>query len=270
MSKSSGGLLLPREHGAWGMLLVPFVAACLIAWQWKGALLLALCAVLIVFAAREPLIVLVRQRWLWRDPHPETELARRTLLWEMPLLAICGVWLAASAPIVPLAVLGLMAAGLTAIAVWMTLRNRQRSVLLQAASAFGLGSSSLLVSLVCTGRVETWAWWLWVFSSLHALSGVLTVHARLDHMASQRNAKLGEQAQRMHRTAVIAALAQCVVAAGAMSLDWRFALPLALSGVVHLVELARIQKPEPLKRVGFRALGMSLIHATVAVMALAG
>lgn len=270
MSSRSGGLLMPREHGAWGMLLVPFVAACILAGRWNVALLLALLAVLLVFVLREPLIVLVRQRWLWRDPHPETEAARRTLLFELPLLAMCGLWLAFSAPLIPLAALGAMAAGLTGVAVWMTLRNRQRSIPLQVASAFGLGSSALLVSLVSTGTIAPWAWWLWLFSSLHALVGVLTVHARLDHLAAQRNSKLADQAARRRRAAGVAAALQCLIAVVAAFSDWRYAMPLALSGATHLVELSRISKLEPLKRVGYRALTLSMVHATVTVVALLG
>lgn len=270
MPNRSSGLLLPREHGAWGMLLVPFLAACILADSWNAALLLALLAVLLVFVLREPLIILVRQRWVWRDLHPETEAARRTLLLELPLLGVCGLWLALSAPLLPLAALGAMAAGLTAVAVWMTLRNRQRSVWLQIASAFGLGSSSLLVSVVCHGRIAPWAWWLWLFSSLHALAGVLTVHARLDHMAAQRNSKLAGQAARMRRTAWRVAMAQGLTAALAGLSDWRFAMPLAFSAIIHMAELSRLERQEPLKRVGFRALSLSLVHAAVAVIALLG
>ncbi|MCS7026842.1 MAG: YwiC-like family protein [Bryobacteraceae bacterium] len=262
-------MLLPREHGAWGMLLIPFAAACLLAGRWTSDLLVALLAVLVVFVLRQPLIVVGRQRWVWRDPRPETELARRDLLWEIPLLAGCGLWLAVSLPLIPLLLLGGMAAGLTGIAVWMTLHNRQRSLWLQLASAFGLGSSALLVSLVSTHQFETWAWWLWIFCSLHSLSGVLTVHARLDQMASARNPRLQEQARRMRWGAAAAALAQLALGAAVAGANWPYAIPFVFSGLLHLVELWRIHKPEPLKRVGFRALAISLLHATASVAVLA-
>ena len=70
------GWPLPREHGAWGMLLQPFAAAAVVAAEWTPALGAALGAMLAVFLAREPLLVLARQRWVWREPRPETEIGR--------------------------------------------------------------------------------------------------------------------------------------------------------------------------------------------------
>ena len=59
-----GWILLPREHGAWGILLVPFVAAAVLGWPWTLDLLVSFAAILLAFVVREPLTVLARQRWV--------------------------------------------------------------------------------------------------------------------------------------------------------------------------------------------------------------
>lgn len=48
-------LLLPREHGAWGILLVPFLTAAAIAGGFNFGVALALMAALLAFLARTPL-----------------------------------------------------------------------------------------------------------------------------------------------------------------------------------------------------------------------
>ena len=75
------------------MLLQPFAAAAVVAAEWTPALGAALGAMLAVFLAREPLLVLARQRWVWREPRPETARARRWLSVELAAAAACGAYL---------------------------------------------------------------------------------------------------------------------------------------------------------------------------------
>ncbi|MCZ2149470.1 MAG: YwiC-like family protein [Bryobacterales bacterium] len=268
------GLLLPREHGAWGMLLQPFAAAAIIGRSWSWLLAVSLLAVLIVFAMREPLLVLARQRWVWREPHPETEAARRTLWWELPVLAGCGLLLLRRVSLPWMAGLGGMALLLTAAALWMTLKNRQRSVLLQLVSAAGLSASSLLVGYLAAGSMTApWIWWVWILHALHSQSGIFAVHARLDAMGAQRNPeKLGKQAQKAASHAWrLEAVNAAIGAALAVLAGW-VAVPVFLSVLIHVQSLLRLRKPEalkePLRKVGQRALAASIVHSLVIILVL--
>ena len=69
----------PREHGAWELLLQPFVAAAILAGFWHWLLLPTLALVLLGFLLKEPLVVLARQRWVWRSPDQQTPVAWRWL-----------------------------------------------------------------------------------------------------------------------------------------------------------------------------------------------
>lgn len=261
-------LLLPREHGAWGMLLQPFVAAAILSRQWTWLFFPALLSVLIVFIMREPLLVLARQHSVWREPRPESEIARRNVVYETFVLAACGVALLTQVPVAVLCALGIVAASLSALALYMTMKNKQRSVWLQSASAFGLSSSALLASQVGRGTLSEYsAWAMWAILSLHFLTGIFLVHARLDKRTGKPTAST------MQRYALF-----CIgvnVACGAAGLafgDARILPPLWLSAAISAGELWWMSRPaslkEPLKRVGWRALTASLVHTAAAIIAL--
>src|SRR5579883_969190 len=80
----------PKEHGATAMLLSPFVSAAILVREFRWTELAALVAVVFAFAAKDPLTVLARQRFVWKQPHPETAVAKRWLAVELPVIAVCG------------------------------------------------------------------------------------------------------------------------------------------------------------------------------------
>ena len=62
-------LIVPREHGAWGMVAVPLVVAVFVAGGWWSLHTLgAALAVLAVFLLRAPLLVVWRRRGVKRPP----------------------------------------------------------------------------------------------------------------------------------------------------------------------------------------------------------
>lgn len=256
------------------MVLQPFAAAAILARTWSWLLIPALGAVLAVFVLREALMVLARQKWLWREARPETAAARRSLFVESLVLAACATTLWLGLPGLPLIALGLVAAAMTAIAVYLTLNNRQRSVTLQIASAFGLSSSGLLAALAATGELRPWVWMLWLVLALHSLAGIYVVHARLDAMMAARNPdRLPAQAARMRITAKTVQVVQLLAAVPvALLLPRRLIWPMLFSSTVNLIELDRLREPrglrEPLRRVGFRTLGLSILHSALSVVVL--
>jgi hypothetical protein len=253
--------LLPREHGAWGMLLQPFAAAAILAGRWTPALPVALLAALAVFLMREPLLVLARQHWVWRERRPETPRAWRWLAAELAVAAAAGVYLFRTLPPLPLAMLGAAAAGMTLLSVWVALRNRQRAVPFQLAVAASLGANALLAALAATGAVPLWAWLLWALLTLHSAAAIFVVHARL----AARTA----DARRAYRAAVRFDAVQLAIGAGVFFALGLFpASPLLFSTAVNAWELRRIGRTEPLTRVGFRTLGFSLAHTGLAIAVL--
>ncbi|MBI4903768.1 MAG: YwiC-like family protein [Acidobacteria bacterium] len=267
-------LLLPREHGAWGMMLQPFVAGAILAREWHWSVIPALAAVMGVFVMRESLLVIARQKYIWRELKPETADAKWSLMMECAALVLCGLLLLTRVPLAVLASLGVAVAALTAIAVYMALRNRQRSVALQSLSAFGLSVSAVIAGYAATGAWQRWMLPLIVLHGLHSLSGIFAVHTRLDAMAAARNPeKLGAAAIAMRRKTVVLQGINIVVAAGlALSGNALLALPVVLSVLMAASELWRLSRPdalkEPLKRVGWRSLAMAVTHTVVTIAVL--
>lgn len=257
---------LPREHGAWGLLFQPFIAAAVVAGQWTWLYFPALALALLGFLLKEPLIVVVRQRFLWKR---ETEETGQAVRWTLILLA--GIGIGAAAIIALSRVDGrvfamLIGAGgvLTVTAVWMTVRNRQRSMALQIASAAGLGSTALLAALVATGSIPGWAWILWAILTAHAVAAIPVVHVRLELKARKIDVAAVTRRWAIGWQVIEAAAAGGLMAAG----EYRLAMPLAFSAILNWTELRRLTAPEelavPVKRVGLRLLAISLIHTALA------
>ena len=137
-SQATVRLMLPREHGAWGMLLLPFVTALVLSRRATWEVLPAAVLAAGVFVAREPLVVLWRQARVWKQWRPETEQARRSLAFYLAAIALSALILLWRRPIWPLVAMGVAAAALTAVSAYLTVQNRQRSLGLQLASAAGL------------------------------------------------------------------------------------------------------------------------------------
>ena len=253
---------IPREHGAWGLLLQPFVAAGLLADRWTWLLLPALGLILFGFLLREPLIVLARQRFVWRTPNPQTPIAVRWLAVESAGALLCLAVLAARLPLVELAILAATALALTILAVWLTIRNRQRSIPLQIVSAAGLATTALLSLLTTNGAIPAWGWILWGVLSAHGAASILVVHTRLDLKILQRQSKPTPVPLTAYLPAALQLLAAVAIPTAA--------LPLVFSAGIAIFELTRLPRTldEPLMRVGFRALAVSISHALLAVYAL--
>ncbi len=258
---------IPREHGAWGLLLQPFVAGAILGGQWTNLFVPALGMVLMGFLMREPLTVMAREMWVFRR---RGYLAVRAAWWagvEGAALLGCLLTLARWAPLGALAALAGVGVVLTGAAVAVSLKNRQRSVAFQVVSAAGLGTTGLLAVLVGTGGIPGWAWWLWGLLSGHAMASIPVVHARL-------RARAGRKSDRVERPwLAYAGQAGQLAAAGAVAMvEWRLAVPLMASALANGIELWRLRTPanleEALTRVGYRTLAVALLHMVLTITCL--
>ena len=260
---------LPREHGAWGLLLQPFVASVILARQLDWLLLPALALALLGFVLREPLVILSRQRWVWRTRNPQTSSAARWVVWESAGILLCLLIIGRHAPLSELLALAGIALVLILIAVWCAVKNLQRSIALQIVSAAGLGSTALLAALVLTGTIPAWAWKLWALLTSHGVATILVVHARLRLRVAARASDGGSP----RASAFAAQGLQFVVAAVAVATSAVVvAVPLVFSALVNTLELLRLSAgrglTESLTRVGYRTLIVSLVHMGFAIAVL--
>jgi len=267
----SGPRYFPREHGATAMLLAPIVCAAILLRTWRWAELATLTAAFSAMAAKDPLVLLFRQRFIWRQRRSESAAALRwffgwSILFLLSAFVIVFVW-----PVRALLAMGLGIAAYSALAIFVNVTNRQRSTLFQIASAAALTSTSLATSLSGISAVAPWCWWLWVLLAIQAAAGILVVHARLDARIALR--KPSSSAARSRRAAHLAAFV--LAAAGFAALSFRryiLAGALLLAAFGYFYDLRRQRDSAylqmPLTQVGLRALTLSSVYAALIVIAL--
>ncbi|MBM3753867.1 MAG: hypothetical protein FJW38_07800 [Acidobacteria bacterium] len=218
----------------------------------------AFVIVFIGFIAREPLLILARQRFVWRTPNPRTPAAVRWLLVESAILAVSFALLARGVPLVPLGVFAAFGGVFTVIAVAVFIKNHQRSRAFQIVSAAALGSTAPFVAVVALGHIPGWIWPLWALLSLHGLTSILTVHARL----ALRTGRMPTAFE------LYAGLALQLLGAGLIG--GRLALVPLFSAAANAFELYRLSGTldEPFRRVGFRNLGVSIVFTILLIACL--
>jgi YwiC-like protein len=175
-------LVVPREHGAWGMLLVPLVVGAVdgvVAGGRLTPILILTTAVLALFWLRTP-----AESWLGtgavRAQTPEER--RHVRNFALPLAAIAAaslITLFRQVKIRELLVLGVIAG--VAFAAQITLKRIGRATRMAAevVGALALTSTAPAAYFVATGRLDAKAWSLWLLNWLFAADQVHFVWLRI-------------------------------------------------------------------------------------------
>jgi hypothetical protein len=269
--QQKGVRFLPREHGATAMLFTPMVCAAILAREWRWTEIAAFAAAFAALAAKDPLVILARQRLVWKQLHPETPVAAVWFAGWTLLLALSGAVLLWAWPLKATILLGLGVAVFSVLAVAVNVKNRQRSSLFQIGSAVALTSSSLATSLSATGTIQPWCWWLWLFLALQAAAGILVVHARLDARIALRNTAKATQDFRRKAQLAVVVLAAAAATAGMLRHSFiALALLVAALGYAYDLHSQRdaIALQRPLTSVGRRALALSSVFSILLILGL--
>jgi len=268
---SASHSFLPREHGATAMLLTPVICAAVLAREWRWSEIATLTAAVAALAAKDPAVVLARQRFVWKQPHPETAGAARWFAGWAAILVVSGVVLVATWPLTAILAMGLGVGVFSALAVTINVKNRQRSTLFQIASAAALTSSCLATSLSAAGSIPRWCWWLWLLLAMQASAGILVVHARLDARIALRGKALGKERYRLAAQIAVGLLTSAAIAFASMGGGW-IVLALLMAALSHGYDLHSQRDAGalqlPLKQVGQRALILSSVYAILVIVGL--
>jgi hypothetical protein len=262
--------VLPKEHGTWAMLLVPWLVGIGVGRRAGAPEVLLLVAMLLAFLAQHQLATWLRRR---RPGNPDPTSADRARGLGVALLALAALAgipaLARVGP--PLLVLGGMAGALAGAALLPVQRRRERALPGQVLAAIALPLGAAAGHAVARGALTPVAWQLWAISALFFLGGVLYVRLKIE--ALPRKARLSSTSGRLAFAAPtlamlggVVALAAAVVAAGPLSAAVLLAfLPVAVQAIAGTL---RLDRPAVLKRVGIISTAHSALFA-IAVIALA-
>jgi len=170
-SERQRALIVPREHGAWGILLVPLVTGAAVGLLRGGRVLPALVfatAVVALFWLRTPV-----ESWLGTNPvRAQTSQERRLVL--RAILPLAAVTVAAWSALFwhgqnrQLLWFGIAAGAAFAAQQLLSRMGRASRMAAQIVGALGLTSAAPATYYVVTGRLGATAWALWFANWLFA------------------------------------------------------------------------------------------------------
>lgn len=224
---------MPREHGAWGILLIPFTTAVGVAGVWNLPVTLLLAGILCFYVARTSYL---KQNYRWT-----AILLAGSAACTLPLLLIWKLWW--------LAAFGLVAAPLA-------FRKTERSVAMQLLAVIGLTLTAPAAWYVATGKLD---YRLWLLNALYFAGGVFYVKMHIAAAIQRRSSKLRLGTATL---AYYGALTVVSVMWWPVGLAFVPATLRAVAGVARLSPVLRI------KRLGWTEVVYSLIFAAILMITL--
>lgn len=257
-------MVIPREHGAWGMLLVPLATGAAVAARgsMNGAgLTLFAVAALSLFWLRTPV-----ESWLGTSPiKAQTQHERRVVLRTIAAISVLAV--ASVAALLWTGNHGLMLVGgisAVAFAIQAAVKKlgRKGRMPAQIIGAIGLTSTAAGAYYVATGRLDRTAVSLWLANWLFACDQIHFVQLRIHAGRADGFQQKVQQGQSflLGQIALIAViLATCRFGLLPMTTAVAF-LPVLLRGTLWFTGKRR---PLDVHRLGFTELGQSLLFGAL-------
>ena len=258
-------MIVPREHGAWGMMLVPLATGAIVALRSGvngGALTFFIVAAMSLFWLRTPV-----EAWLGTSAIKAHTDQERTIV----LRAIIGISLLAAACIAALMwngqsrgllLIGAVAALAFAIQAGVKKLGRKGRMPAQVIGALGLTSTAAGAYYVATGKLDITALGLWLANWLFAGNQIHYVQVRI---RSGRAVTTDEKLQQG-----FAFFAGQIVLIGAILAACRFAFfptPVALAFVPALFRgslwFVRGRRPLDVHKLGYSELCQALIFGAL-------
>ena len=251
--------ILPKEHGTWAMLLVPWAIGCGVARRLTGPDLLLLAAMLAFFLAHNQLLTWLRLRLVAASDSGTLGRARGLFL----ILAGAG-----GVAFLPLLALGGIAGALVAVSLYLVYRRLDHGLAGQILAPAGLALSAPAAYSVARGALDRTAVALWALNVLFFLGAVMYVRLKID--ALKRAPSLVAPAAKLRFAAPtlgidLAILAAVLIALGFGSLSPWAVLAFVPTAAQTLVGAARLDRPARLKRVGILATVHSIVFALLVV-----
>jgi hypothetical protein len=262
-------LIIPREHGAWGLLLVPLfsgIAAGVRSAQRIWLSVVFTVAALSLFWLRTPVESLLGTSPLTAQGPNERKLALKAAVLLAVVFGACLAALLWEGQNLKLLLIGAVAT--VAFLLQNILRRLGRGTRMasQVAGAFGLTAAAPAAYYIASGRLDGRALALWLANCLFAGNQIHFVQLRI-HAA--RAAGFSERFSQARTFFVAQALLLPVLGAAAFFHLVPFLLPLAFAPVVVRGTVWFFQKPKPLnlKSVGWSEMRQGVIFGILVAMA---
>ncbi len=260
--------LLPKEHGTWAMLLVPWLVGCGVARRlgWREWLLLV--AMTLAFLAHNQLLIWYRLRLVPASAAAARAAAGRRCLVLAALGGLAFVPLLAGWRLAWLLALGAPAGAAVGASLELVRRRRDHTLAGQVLAPLGLALGAPAAHAMARGALDATALALYGLCVLFFLGAVFYVRLKIE--ALKRSAALATPTARLRFAAwtlaldvAIAAAALVVLLLGGLS-PWAI-VALAPTAAQAVVGAARLHRPARLRRVGILAAVHSAAFALLVV-----
>lgn len=198
---------IPKDHGSWALWLGPFLAGWGVAEQSAIPLLWVFLAILSVFLARHPLIILVRSLSGRRN----REDSRPALIWTLIYLTAATMF-ALLLVLSGFSLLLLLAIPALPLLVWqmaLVVRREERKMSLEITGSGVLALAAPAAYIAATGTWNIMAFWLWILTWLYSIVSIVYVYLRLKQRLldktpdSYRKLEMGRSAMRTAAAALL-------------------------------------------------------------------
>lgn len=175
-------LTIPREHGAWGLLLVPMITGAGVAFR-EGSLILPFALLIVAALALFWLRTPVESLFGTSPMRAQTNDERRTVI--VAILSLAGVASAALAALLwagrnpKLWLIGLAAAFAFVGQSFLKRLGRRTRMLAEIIGTAGLTAGAPAAYYVVTGKLDATAWMLWLANFLFAGNQIHYVQLRI-------------------------------------------------------------------------------------------
>jgi hypothetical protein len=262
-------MLIPREHGAWGMLLVPLATGAIVATRigvHAGPLVLFVVATLALFWLRTPV-----EAWLGLSPvKAQTKQERASVLRLIVMLCVIALaslgLLFATGYVRGLVIIGIVAALAFGVQEVVKKLGRSGRMPAQIIGAIGLTSTAAGAYYVASGALNRTAVLLWMANWLFAADQIHFVQTRI------RGSKLTSSNEKFARgkwfvyAQVVLVVALVAATAYRLMPLWTLVafIPALVRGVAWFV---RPTQPLDVHKLGFSELAQAITFGALLVVA---
>lgn len=175
MAKSKYKILIPKEHGAWAILLIPYSIGVAIADGFSPRTILGLIGILLLFISRPSLIALLKRRnisssyvLLWLNFLIPATLG---LSIYSLLFVRYGLW--------KLLHIGLVGLVLFFLYIWLTSQRKEHTIFGELVGIFMLTLSSPIAIYLAKGQLTIQAFMLWLVNTLYFAASIFYIKMKV-------------------------------------------------------------------------------------------
>lgn len=269
--KRRRGFFIPKEHGAWAMLYVPFVTGVCVAARsqglrlpWNAGILPLFLAITFGYLSRLPFVEWLRSKY--KNLYALKFFigyASAGILTYFTLVFLYKLW-----TLLPLLSIG---SSFWGFYTYQTLKGKHRSTTGEVAGILGLTFTAPMAHYVIIGSLTKMAWLLWLLNLLFFSSSVFYVklrveaHVRKDQLYSLRDRLAISRGCIIYHLLLFVFIGTLCLLRLVPAMIFAAFLPILIRGIIAIVHLP---KTLSLKRIGFSELAYALFFMLMLIQLL--